>query len=763
VSSRLANEHEILSSLNQGVAGEINIIKKELFDAILSEYLTQKKQLDQSLFIDGDEIHIRNALHDLMENILGIQKIEDPLEAKELKDKIQEEFIALAQIEISPAKITSILADKFYQQFTKVLADISMESWLTEYKTDSDLIHNLEKLDTNFFIPINTLFNVADADKLNIYSLVDTKKTEPDNYYLNCTKEKIHQWIANRLMPNTTKVFATTTDNLTINTTDYMFFWEYKEEANDFENNNSKNYVTLQLSHIKNLDFIDFTDSDPTHHKYLSTHIKKTEVSITLVTQAMEQTNNAETIVDFFTDANVHNKLNQLPILKNKLYNILNDKLTNTNFRQQFSDAVINLITAKNYEFNQDEIYFLVNNSICVDILTAMIKQNISINKLIGIIDINYLNKITTQVLKTFSETAKETLFSIAFNNNNCDLIYKLLTVSDPNKYNNIVSNETIFALAIKDNHVKLAELLLQDTNLNIKDINLFYHFHKGNDKIISLCIKYILKNKDKFSIASFINNIQAKNKKGLPGLWAALESGHDKVVSDYMYLILSCDAFTAEEKLELVKAQTGTCDSGLHLALKNGHHKAVSGYIKHILSCKQFDTEQKLEFIQATTTDGFQGLFAALSSGYDNTVSEYIKLILSCEEFTPEQKLELVQAKCTDGLKGLFAALSSGYDRAVSEYMHLILSCKQFDTEQKLELIQAKSAYDTAKLFTAFEYGHSKTVEEYISIILKDDHLDIYQKKTLIISVKKINNSLCQSLINSSVLTDEEKNYLLE
>ena len=42
ISSRLANEHEILSSLNQGVAGEINIIKKELFDAILREYLTQK-------------------------------------------------------------------------------------------------------------------------------------------------------------------------------------------------------------------------------------------------------------------------------------------------------------------------------------------------------------------------------------------------------------------------------------------------------------------------------------------------------------------------------------------------------------------------------------------------------------------------------------------------------------------------------------------------------------------------------------------------
>jgi hypothetical protein len=715
--NKLSNLYEILSSLNQGIEGEIHIIKKELFNTIISDYLTKKKHESQHLFLDSNEIHIHNSLYNLMHEVLGMHKIEDSLEDKSLPDAIKNEFIELIKIEISPAKITSILANKIYQQFTAALTDISMDSWLTEYKINKDLIHKIKTLDTKFFVPINTLFNAAEADKLCISSLIDTKKEEPRNNYLNYSKEKIHQWIAIRLMPNSKKIL-TTIDNLTLNSIDYMFFWGYNEGDHDFDNDDSNDYIRLQLSHIQNLDFIDFTDVDLENHSCLSDNIKKTAVSIALVTQAMEQTNNIEGIIDFFTDINVHNKLNNLPILKNKLYNILNDKLIDINFRKQFSNAIIKLITIKNYDLNIDEIYFLVNNCICVDVLVAMIEQNLCIDNLMTNINIKYFNDITIKTVNMLADTTKELLFSRAFNDNSCELIYKLLTVSGSNKYNNIASNETIFALAIKYNHPKLVELLLQDTNSNIKDYNLFSSFYDGNDKIIYLCIKHILSNKNNFPIDSFINNIQARNENDCPGLFVAFQNGHYKIVNEYINLILASEELTKEQKIKL---------------------------------------------IQAKTNYGFSGFCMTLCNGHDKTVNEYINLILASDKFTTEQKFNLIQAKDKDGFPSLLIAVESGHDKTVKEYINLISTSNIFDIKQKRQLIQIDNKLVTSSLFIALKNGHKKTFREYITDILNANQLELKYKKILINAIIEKSSSLCNVLITNSNLTHNEKRYLVD
>jgi radical SAM superfamily enzyme YgiQ (UPF0313 family) len=296
--------------------------------------------------------------------------------------------------------------------------------------------------------------------------------------------------------------------------------------------------------------------------------------------------------------------------------------------------------------------------------------------------------------------------------------MYKLLTVSGSNKYNNIASNETIFALAIKYNHPKLVELLLQDTNSNIKDYNLFSSFYDGNDKIIYLCIKHILSNKNNFPIDSFINNIQARNENDCPGLFVAFQNGHYKIVNEYINLILASEELTKEQKIKL---------------------------------------------IQAKTNYGFSGFCMTLCNGHDKTVNEYINLILASDKFTTEQKFNLIQAKDKDGFPSLLIAVESGHDKTVKEYINLISTSNIFDIKQKRQLIQIDNKLVTSSLFIALKNGHKKTFREYITDILNANQLELKYKKILINAIIEKSSSLCNVLITNSNLTHNEKRYLVD
>jgi uncharacterized membrane protein YsdA (DUF1294 family) len=822
ISSRFTDKAITLSSLNEGIPGRINIIKKELLDAFLAEYLNTKKQEDSGLFIAGNEIHIRNALNNAMHEILGIHKIEDPLEDKGLNDSVKQEFIDLATIEISPARITSMLADHFYQDLTRVLDEASMSSWLIEYKSDVQIpLDIFNELNTKFFDKINILFK-AGENKLNINSLLDLleKEEEPTKYCLHQSREKIHQWIAKRLIPHAEKVFIKDISNgLTITSIDYMFFG-VSETADNNNHSDSENYITLQLSHIQNIDFIKFTDVDPDNNCYLSDHKEKATTSITLVTQAMEQTNDAPTIVNFVTNMNNITKLNDLPLLKIKLKNILNSKLTNPSFNNEFSDTIIKLIK-NNYKFNKDEIYYLLNNSTCNDFLIAMKKQGICIDNVLENINIKYLDNITIDILNETSADTKKSLFNKAVNANNCELIYNLLCASGSNKYtayNDIMNNENLFALAVKYNHIKLVELLLQDQTLNIKDYNLYSSFYGGRCEIISLCIKHILANKARFTNDIFIKHLQANSLKGWPGLYVALQNGHEKTVKEYIKAILNIDidGVTTEQKLKLIEAKSEDGYPGLYVALQNGHEKTGAEYIKAILNIDidGVTAEQKLNLIEAKDKDGYPGLYLALQNGHKKTVAEYINAILNIDidGVTAEQKLKLIEAKNKHGFPGLYLALENGHENTVAEYINAILNIDidGVTTEQKLKLIEAKSLNGwpglcvalanghektvkeyikdilnididgvTAKqklklleaksengfpgLYVALHNGHKKTVAEYFKVIVVSKKLTIEQKAMLVTKIRKKNVKLYTKLVTNSHLTVEEKNYLLK
>ena len=184
---------------------------------------------------------------------------------------------------------------------------------------------------------------------------------------------------------------------------------------------------------------------------------------------------------------------------------------------------------------------------------------------------------------------------------------------------------------------------------------------------------------------------LATKSTDGLPGLFVALQNGHDAAVKSYLKVVLGNEWPSLEDKKELLAAKRTDGIPGLFMALQDGHYAAVKSYLEAVLGDERLSREDKKELLAAKKTDGMPGLFMALQSGHYAAVKSYLEAVLGDERLSREDKKKLLAAKKVDGTPGFCMALKNRRGSVVSSFVEAVLQ-SNLGFDMKEELIAAKT-----------------------------------------------------------------------
>ena len=215
------------------------------------------------------------------------------------------------------------------------------------------------------------------------------------------------------------------------------------------------------------------------------------------------------------------------------------------------------------------------------------------------------------------------------------------------------------------------------------------------------------------------IELLAAISGDGTPGLFVALQNGHQEAISAYVEVIKQLrDTIEPEVIKELLAAKREDGSPGLFAALQEGHQEAVSAYVEGIKQLRDIiEPEVIKELLAAKIGVGTPGLYMALKNGQQEAVRAYVEGIKQLRDIIePEVIWELLAAKSRDGKSGLCGALENGHQEDIGTYLQGI---KQFadiiEPEDLKELLTGKSENGTPGLFMARREGRKKAIRAYV------------------------------------------------
>ena len=247
----------------------------------------------------------------------------------------------------------------------------------------------------------------------------------------------------------------------------------------------------------------------------------------------------------------------------------------------------------------------------------------------------------------------------------------------------------------------------------------LFMALQNGHQGAVSAYVECIRQLRDIIEPKALKELITAKNGDGTPGLFMALKDGHQEAVRDYVEGIKQLrDIIEPGDIWELLAAKRRNGTPGLFVALQNGHQEAVTAYLEGIKEPGDIiEPEAMKELLAAKREDETPGLFMALQDGYQEAVRAYGEGIKQLGDIIgPEVMKELLATKIENETPGLFMALQNGHHEAVRAYVECINQLRDiFEPEVIRELLAAKKGNGTPGLFMALRNGHQEAVSAYL------------------------------------------------
>ncbi len=223
---------------------------------------------------------------------------------------------------------------------------------------------------------------------------------------------------------------------------------------------------------------------------------------------------------------------------------------------------------------------------------------------------------------------------------------------------------------------------------------------------------------------------LNAKDGNGTPGLFMALQNGHDDAISAYGEL-LEAAGISGADLLTLLSTEDTNGTPGLYMALQEGRANAIRAYGELLKAMRIPDTEL-LTLLNAKDTNGRTGLFMALQEGHADAIKAYGEL-LKAMRIPDTELLTLLNAKDTNGRTGLFMALQEGHADAIKAYGELLEATRIPDTEL-LALLST-----TPGLYIALQEGYLDAVLAYCQIVITiAPQLNKNQKTLLLTTIKE-------------------------
>jgi hypothetical protein len=710
--SRFTHEYEIFNSIQQGLTGKIFLIRKNLFQIVASQFIQSLKQDKNYNFYDDEEIHIYNLLHNLVALKLGFVHIEDNfIDEEEFPQSFQKEFQELITIKISAATITYRLVEQFYEKLVNCLTTMKLQDWLYQSKTDLELNRNMHLLETEFFAPINILFNKSEA-KLNITTIIEQVN---DEYSLNKSSEKLHLWITRSLMPpNTEKILLANIDNkqsefYSIITIGYIFYWvvnhnDYKNDADKIEFN-PDSYISLTLNHLKKLDFIDFSGININQHLDLLQHDTKIAISLSLISQALYQTHSAIEIMLFLTDANINNILQDAILIDKTIKTILKNKLDDNTYKKHFINEIIKYYTDPLIDrLTKNEIDFFIKYELFVEIFREIIDCNFKIVEnffdfinhdkpeiivqQFAILPIATIHKVLD--LTNSNRNLLDNLFILFVNIKNDYLIYEILTHCNPSldstQYNDCLRT------AIYNNNNKLIDLLLNKKDKKINSYVLSAVLCCDNYLTYNKIIRYITNNIKNYNKNELLQLLQARDTSGNSVIFTAISSKKNKRLKRYIDFILSLKELNQQEKIFIIKEMNKNAALLQFIISYIANLYAIERYIKEYINfIIQLDIprDEVLKIIESKNINGDSILYLAIKNEKTVVTESYVSNILKNTFFSIEEKFTIILAQGSAG-NGLSLAIQSKNVNVIYSYLKKIIEKELFSSEQLFKILQA-------------------------------------------------------------------------
>lgn len=240
----------------------------------------------------GNEVHWYNCFHNLYCELLGLPSEADPEAETHLDDGLVQRFLSEAPLSVNACTVLRKIATEWSDQFGAALQQLGVSAWETADAIASAELtaDRTETLDSSLFRPVNCLLAKKAEEQLDLWTLIDYSE---DCYRLDRYREKIQGWVTNHFFGSSTRVFLAipggTDSQLYIGTINELFFWVFAhdpclnaEQPCTFE---TDNHMTLVLPHLTSIDFCTWPE----------------QTCYALLTQAMEQTDNAEDIAKLFS------------------------------------------------------------------------------------------------------------------------------------------------------------------------------------------------------------------------------------------------------------------------------------------------------------------------------------------------------------------------------------------------------------------------------------------------------------------------------
>ena len=416
-----------LEVLRERLVGKLFKIRSELFKQFIQSFLFEQQRKGGISVPQSMEIHVSNGLHNLFCDFIGLSPIADQFAPRNLADHLSERFQSAAQLTINACTILRKLSSDWSDLFSATLQKIGVQAWETEAIDLSALtVDRTNQLDSGFFLPVNNLLKIKEELPLNLWSMIE--ETGDGRYHLGRYREKLQAWVFSQFCESTAKVFTTigaVDSSLHIGTIDNRFFWVFDREeqlpkGQPF-NFVTDNHTTLTLSHLTSVDFCTWPK----------------ETAYALLTQAMEQTDNAEHIASFFLQQATINQLRKVPeLLVKTLSNQLSEKLTKNDgsFKDKLCQGVYDHFVADQTAMAKDSLDWLHNTPLLKPVLLKL-QQAMDVSPTVQNLASWQISDFShDEIKKLLSPESCQRLFKQAFELKQAELLSNLLLTAHCNE-----------------------------------------------------------------------------------------------------------------------------------------------------------------------------------------------------------------------------------------------------------------------------------------------------------------------------------------
>ena len=659
-----------LEALRAGLDGKLFEVRSGLFRQFIQSFLFEQ-QREGLIKLDFMEVHYFNGLHNLYCKHLGLSPLVDRFAPTNLADRLTKQFLSAAPLTINACTILRKLSSDWSDLFSANLQEIGVQAWETEViDSDALIVERTDKLDSGFFKPVNELLKITGEQSLVLGTMIE--ETGDGRYHFGRYREKLLAWVVSQFCQSPDEVFTAiggVDSSLYIGTKDQLFFWVFDHDqhlpagqAYTFE---ADNHTTLTLAHLTSIDFLSWSEN----------------TAYALLTQAMEQTNNAEHIASFFLQQATIKQLRKAPeVVVKTLSNQLSEKLikNDDSFTEKLCQCVCDHFVAEQTIMAEDSLDWLYNTPLLKPVLLRLQQQAMDVSPIVqNVVSWQISGFSHDEIKKLLSPEDCQRLFKQAFKLKQGDTLSNLLLTAHCDQLTHLLNDDQELPLTLiarAGNLPGLEYLLKLDSSaINHKDTFGFTPLIAAARYGHAECVEALLKARG--------IDVNGKSSNGFTPLNSAAKYGHAECV----------EALLKARGID-VNGKSLKGFTPLNSAAKYGHAECVEALLK----ARGIDVNGK-------SSNGFTPLNSAALYGH----AECVEALLKARGID-------VNGRSSNGFRPLNSAAQYGHKKCVQT----LLKAPGID-------VNGKSPQGFTPLNRAASKGHA----ECVKVLLKAPGIDVNEK----------------------------------